>query len=268
MRALLLALCALILAQPASAERFSLDYDASAIGILPLGEATIDFDISADTYAVDATLRSRGLLALFEPTDLTARARGRIVDGQVRWERYDLDHHYSRKHRVIAMHPTETSVAATIEPNFRLWGDPPTSDEQKRTSRDPLSTLIAMAIDVQRTRRCNADYPTFDGRFHYRLELRGGRADHVEAGGYDGPTLHCRMRYVAVAGFERGDGGRRRTPEGDIWFALVDDAIMAPPVRIRLPMGIARAHIALSQWRRPEVEIDTAAAPSAAPATP
>lgn len=261
MRALLATLLLLFAAPLAAAERFALDYRASTIGVLPLGEVTLDFDITPESYTVDATLRSRGLLSLFEPTRLVARAQGRIEGGAVRWSRYDLDHHYSRKHRTIAMMPTAEGVSATIEPNFRLWGEPPASNEQKRASRDPLSSLIAMALDVQRTRRCDSDYPTFDGRFHYRLELRDGRSDRVDAGGYEGPSLHCRLRYVAVSGFEARDGGRRRIPEGDIWFALVDNAVLAPPVRIRLPLGIARAHIALAAWRRPNVEIDTVSNP-------
>lgn len=259
MRAVFAILVLWFAAPLASADRFALDYRASALGLLPLGEVTLDFNVTDAAYTVDARLNSRGLLSLFEPTRLIAHAEGRIENGAVRWSRYDLDHHYSRKRRVISMQPSEDGVSATIEPTFRQWGDPPASDSQKRASRDPLSSLVAMALDVQRTRRCDSDYPTFDGRFHYRLELRGGRSDRVEAGGYAGPSLHCRLRYVAVSGFEARDGGRRRIPEGDIWFALVDDAVLAPPVRIRLPLAVGRAHIALSAWRRPAIEIDAAA---------
>ncbi len=268
LRALLIALAATVAcATPAAADRFALDYEGSTIGVLPLGDVTLDFDVTDSRYSVLARLSSSGLVSMFERTRLVASAEGRIENGQVRWERYDLDHHYSRKHRIIGMFPTAEGIAADINPTFRLWGEPPTSDAQRRASRDPLSSLVAMAVDVQRTRTCNADYPTFDGRWHYMLQLRGGSRDRVDSGGYEGPALRCRMRYVPVAGFEAGDGGRRRIPEGDIWFALVEGASLAPPVRIRLPMGVARAHIALARWRRPSVEIDTAES-VATPPTP
>ena len=259
MRALALSVLLLAAAAPAHAERFSLDYRGSTFGILPLGDVVLDFDVTDDSYSVDARLESSGLVSLFERTDLTAHAEGRIENGAVRWASYHLDHHYSRKHRVITMQPTPTGIAADIQPNFRLWGEPPASDEQKRGSRDPLSSLVAMGVDVQRTHRCDGAYPTFDGRFHYRLELSGGDNDRVESGGYDGPALRCRLRYVPVSGFEAGDTGRRRFPEGDIWFALVDNSPLAPPVRIRLPMAVGSAHIALAHWRRPEIDIQTAA---------
>ncbi|MET0182436.1 MAG: DUF3108 domain-containing protein [Caulobacterales bacterium] len=246
---------------PAAADRFSLDYKASALAVLSLGDVTIDFDVTATHYSAEAHLQSRGLLSLFERTRLIARAEGDIENGAVSWRRYDLDHHYSRKHRVIAMTHEGSSVEARIEPNYRLWGEPPASEAQKLASRDPLSSLVAMAVDVQRERTCNRDYPTFDGRFHYLLQLRDARRDVVDAGGYDGPALHCTMRYVPVAGFEANDGGKRRVPEGDVWFALVDGASMAPPVRIQLPLPVGRAHIALSRWSRPEVSIDTANTP-------
>lgn len=253
-RAALLAL-ALLAAPAAQADRFALDFKAAAIGILSLGEITLDFDVTETHYSVDAQLRSRGLLALFEPTQLVAHAEGRVDASGVRPERYELDHHYSRKHRTILMLTGAEGVHATIEPNYRLWGQPPATEEEKRASRDPLSTLVAMAVEVQRTRRCDADFPTFDGRFHYRLELRGGEDDRVDTEGYEGPALHCRLRYVAVSGFEPRDAGRRRVPEGDVWFALVEGATLAPPVRIRAPLPLGSAHIHVVRWRAPSVEI-------------
>jgi hypothetical protein len=257
MRALLAALALIFAtATPAAAERFALDLRASTLGVFGLGDATLDFDVTADRYLVRATLQSRGLLQWFEPTQLEALAEGRIQNGQVQWERYTLDHRYSKKHRTIEMAPTATSINATITPNYRLWGEPPTSDEQRHASRDPLSTLVAMAVDVQRTRTCNSDYPVFDGRFHYRLELRGGDMDRVETDGYSGPALQCSLRYVAVAGYEPTDRGRRRVPQGDVWFALVENAPLAPPVRIRAPLGFSSAMIRATRWREPNVSVE------------
>src|ERR1700755_3115143 len=150
MRAAFLALglvCAA--ATPAAAERFALHYDASALGFVPLGDMEIDADLSESTYQIDTQLQSSGLMSLFERTNLHGTATGAIENGAVRWQTYDLDHHYSKKHRVIAMRAgPDGSVSQDINPNYRLWGAPPTSDAQRRQSRDPLSTVMAMAIDV------------------------------------------------------------------------------------------------------------------------
>jgi hypothetical protein len=258
MRALLVAFAALIAcASPAAADRFSLTYDGYGLGFVPLGALTVDANVSDYDYTVTATIQSRGILNLFERTDLRATSSGLIQNGQVHWARYDLDHHYSRKRRVIAMLRGEDgAVNAEITPNYRLWGDPVTSDEQRRRSRDPVSTLVAMAVDVGQSRRCSGVYPTFDGRFHYLMELTDGEIDQFRGGGYEGEVLKCRLAYIAVAGFERRDAGRRRIPEGEVWFALMPDTSFAPPVRINTPLSAGAATIRLASYRRASVEIE------------
>jgi hypothetical protein len=260
MRAALFCVIACLIATPAAADHFSLQYDGAGLGVVPLGGVTVDADVSRDSYEVSATLTSGGLLNLFERTNLHAEASGIIQpNGSVSWRRYDLDHHYSRKHRVVAMTAAEDgTVTAEITPNYRIWGDPATSDEQRRRSRDPLSTMVAMAIDVGQTRRCSGSYPTFDGRFHYLLELSGGDIDHFDHAGYDGDVLKCSMSYVAVAGFEARDAGRRRVPQGQVWFALAPDSRFAPPVRISTPLSAGGAVIRLTRFRRAFVDIGTA----------
>ncbi len=158
----------------------------------------------------------------------------------MRWRAYDLDHQYSRKRRVAAMRAAEDgAVSAVITPDYSTWGDPRTSAEQQRASRDPLSSLIAMAIDVGRSRRCEGSYPTFDGRFHYRLDLSRGEIDDFEGGGFEGQVLKCRMDYVAVAGFERRDRAAA-APYGEVWFALAP--IPTSPRRCGSPRPL--------RWRR------------------
>lgn len=256
MRALLVLAAFFACAGPASADRFALRYEGYALGLLRIGDISIDVDVSEDTYAISTNLQSRGMLNWFERTNLQAQSAGLIENGIVRWQSYDLDHHYSRKHRQIALRAGEAgAIEARIEPNFSSWGNPPTTDEQRALSRDPLSSVVAMAIDVGQSRRCEGRYPTFDGRFHYVLELSGGDIDRFRGGGYEGEVLKCTLRYRAVAGFERRDAGRRRVPRGQIWFALAPDSRFAPPVRINLPLSAGGASVRLSSFNRAIVDI-------------
>lgn len=256
-RAAFLFLLALACATPATADRYYVVLRGAAFNIFDLGEITYDADINAETYSIDATLTSGGLLNLFERTRIRASASGVVENGAVRWRRYDLDHHYSRKHRVIAMRADETgAVNSEITPNYRLWGDPPATDDQKAGARDPLSTLMAMAVDVGQTRFCAGAYPTFDGRFYYLLELGQGEIADYEAGGFEGQVLKCSLAYIAVSGFEPSDSGRRRIPHGEVWFALPDNARFAPPVRIVTPISAGAATLRLTEWRRAEVGLN------------
>jgi len=260
MRVLLFAV-ALLFASPAAADRFSLTYDGVGLGFVPLGGVTVDADVSEDSYEITATLQSRGLLNLFERTNLTAESSGLIQNGAVHWRRYDLDHRYSRKRRVINMIVgVDGAISSTIEPNYRIWGEPPTSDEQRRRSRDPLSSMVAMSIDVGETRRCSGAYATFDGRFHYLLELAGGEIDDFNDAGYEGEVLKCSLAYIAIAGFQPRDAGRRRIPHGEVWFALMPDTTFAPVVRISTPLSAGGATIRLASFRRARVDVQTTAA--------
>jgi hypothetical protein len=256
MRALLAFTALLFFATPAFADRFALSYDGLGLGFVPVGGVTVDADVSDDSYDISATLQSRGILNLFERTNIQANSSGIIQNGIVRWRRYDLDHRYSRKHRTISMQADESGgITSQIEPIYRTWGDPAATDEQRRISRDPLSNVVAMAIDVGRSRRCTGAYPTFDGRFHYLLELGGGDIDDFEGGGYEGEVLKCSLAYIAVSGFNQRDQGRRRIPEGQIWFALMPDTTFAPPVRISTPLSAGGATIRLASFRRARVDV-------------
>ncbi|HWA01388.1 MAG TPA: DUF3108 domain-containing protein [Caulobacterales bacterium] len=256
LRALLVIGFLFAFAAPAAADRYALSYEGFALGIINVGHASIDADVSADSYSIAATMESGGLLSWFERTHIEASASGEIADGAVRWRRYTLDHHYSRKHRVIDMQVgVDGAVAADINPTYRIWGDPRASDEQIRASRDPLSTLMAMAVDVGRSRRCEGAYPTFDGRFHYLLALSGGDIDHYSGGGYRGDVLKCALSYIAVAGFEARDRGRRRVPRGQVWFALAPDSRFAPPIHMAMPLSAGGATVRLTSWRRAIVSV-------------
>jgi hypothetical protein len=261
MRAILLVLAAMLAtATPAAADRFWLEYDGVGLGLVPLGGIAVDANVDDDSYQVTATLQSRGLLNLFERTHLVATSHGAIEAGAVHWARYDLDHRYSRKRRVISMtRGPEGAIVAAIEPNYRLWGDPPASEAQRRRSRDPLSTMVAMAVDVGQSRRCSGVYPTFDGRFHYLMELAGGELGRFNHAGYDGEVLKCSLAYIAVAGYEQRDAGRRRIPHGEVWFALMPDTRFAPPLRISTPLSAGGAVIRLTSFRRARIDVQLTA---------
>jgi hypothetical protein len=231
------------------------------LGFVPVGGVTVDIDVAEDSYDISASVQSRGILNLFERTNIEAASSGLILDGAVRWRRYDLDHRYSRKRRTISMQANaEGAITSEIEPIYRTWGEPAATEEERRMSRDPLSNVVAMAIDVGRSRRCEGTYPTFDGRFHYLLQLGDGDIDPYDGGGYEGEVLKCSLAYVAVSGFNQRDAGRRRIPQGQIWFALMPETTFAPPVRISTPLSAGGATIRLASFRRASVDVQYTAA--------
>lgn len=254
-------------ATPARADRYTLDYDGAWLGVAPLGSVRLDLAVGADSYQAAARLKSSALLNIFEKTDLVAAASGVVgADGRLAWRRYDLDHSYAKKRRVTSLRLSDADAfRALITPSYRTWGNPPATDAEKRAARDPLSSLVAMSADVARTKTCGGVYATFDGRFLYDLALSGGRAGRFNDGGYEGPVLKCRLQYRPRAGFDPEDGtGRRRLPEGEIWFALPEGADVALPVRVSMPAPLGRAVIELKRLRRATGEALDIEAPAGA----
>ncbi|MGE0595095.1 MAG: DUF3108 domain-containing protein [Hyphomonadaceae bacterium] len=252
MRTILLTLAvSAALATPAHAQRMTLDYAGAAWGLIGVGGARLEINLDDNSYSASGTVRSGGIAALFLRTRIEARSGGAIDhEGDVRWRRYWLDHMYDGVHRYVTMRPTEASVHADISPTYPDgWGEPPATDQQKAAARDPLSSLIAMAADVGDTRVCRGDYLTFDGRWLYRLEVRGGEQQAIERGPYIGPALRCRVSYIPVAGFTPQDQGYRDPPPpGSIWFALLEGERFAPPVRAAMPLPLGTATLTLRSW--------------------
>jgi hypothetical protein len=72
-------------------------------------------------------------------------------------------------------------------------------------------------------------------------------------------VLKCSLAYIAVAGFQPRDAGRRRIPHGEVWFALMPDTGFAPPVRISTPLSAGGAVIRLESFRRVRVDVQLTA---------
>lgn len=254
---------AMAIAAPAHADRVLLTFDGSAYGVIPLGRAAMDISLNDDGYRATAQIKSGGLAALFDRTDLRGVATGAAAGPSVTWRTYDLDHAYARKRRVVALRATPSGPEAQITPAFRPSIHPPTADE-KRVARDPISSIVAMSVAVARSGTCAGAFPTFDGRFRYDLVLRVEGRDRHAGGGYNGPVLKCKMRYVPVSGYDTPDAMRRRIPEGEIWFALDGDMGFAPPVRVTAPLPLGHAAIRLAGYKRARVDV----AADTPPATP
>lgn len=246
---------ALTLAPAAHAERVVLTFDGVAYGVIGLGTASMDLGVEAGGYQAAAAIKSSGLAALFDNTDLKARVSGAVDGPRVAWGRYSLDHGYARKRRLVEMRATPGGVEQLVTPDFGFKGDPPPSDEQKRAARDPLSSLVAMAVQVKQTGTCAGVFPTYDGRYRYDLAMRVEGKDTHRGGGYNGPVLKCKLRYTPVSGYKRDTNMGRRIPEGEIWFALEGAETFAPPVRISAPLPLGVASIRLASFKRAEVTI-------------
>jgi hypothetical protein len=218
-------------------------YRATLYGVT-LGEASIDVDEHTGSYALAARLRTAGVGALFDDTDLNASAEGARAADSVTWRRYDLAHSYNRKFRRIAM---RSGAVAVINPAFSNMGTPPATAAQKREAMDPLSAFYRLGQMVG-AGGCVGRIAVFDGRHRYDLVLGALGTAEVRTAAWRGPVTRCSLRYVPIAGYNpRAANETRRIPEGEIQFARVPAGQWAFPVRVRVPTPLGMASLTLTR---------------------
>jgi hypothetical protein len=249
-------------AAPAQAERFALEYDGHAFGLAPVGKVTFDFTIDRDGYDVVSTVRSGGVLKMAGKQDVTGKSEGVITNGLPRWTNYVTTTETKRKTRTTTMIRNGEAVSVDVQPHYGGLGDPPASEAQKRAAYDPLNVFMAMGMQAQRTKTCAGRFPTFDGRYYYEMVLSPDAGiQNVKEGGYNGPALKCKMRQVPIAGYDAQQKAEQKAnpPNGALWFALVNGAQIAPPIRMLLPVPATKVNLTLSAWRAATVKVDTEA---------
>ncbi len=260
MKSLAIALGALLFsfAAPAHAERFSLDYQAHAFGVAPVGKVRFDFTIDGEGYDVITTVRSGGAYALYGKQDVDGKSEGVIAGGLPRWTSYVTTTATKKKSRTTTMTRDGDAISVDVKPRYATFGDPAATEEQKRGSYDPNNVLMAMGLVAQRTRTCEGRFPTFDGRYLYDTVIsEGGGIGRMKEGGYDGPVLKCNMQLVPIAGYDARQRAeqKKNPPVGEVWFALVDNARIAPPVKLLLPVTLTKVNLTLSNWRVSNVQV-------------
>ncbi len=241
---LLLAFAAFVMAAPARAETYRLNYEAAVLNVVVLGTANFEVTASPTRYAVRAGLRTSGMARLFDQTEITATSTGTISSAGIAWTRYDLSHAYVGKFRRIRMNRSPSGVEADIVPAYGDMGEPPASMVQRANSYDPLTGLLALGRQIGVARACRGAVLIYDGRQHYRLSVATRGQGAFNSGGYNGPALNCTFRYEPVAGFE-ADFNRSAVPLADSWFALPAQPGFAAPLRLTVPTPLGAAQLDL-----------------------
>jgi Protein of unknown function (DUF3108) len=225
----------------------TLSYRASLYN-LTLGEGQITVTEGVGSYGLAARLRTSGVGAMFDTTDLTVAANGARGASGISWQSYNLSHSYNRKFRRTTMTNGPSGPVATIAPAYSDMGRPATSQAQKRGAYDPLSAFYLLGRTAG-AGGCDARVAVFDGRHRYDLVMTPIGAGNVRVAGYSGPVMRCALRYVPIAGYNPTRANERREiPTGEIQFAPPASAGgFSYPVRVRVPTPVGMASLTLTR---------------------
>lgn len=128
--------------------------------------------------------------------------------------------------------------------------DIPVTPEHVKGVLDPMSALFFTA----KAARLNADgsicpgrIPVFDGKQRFDLELSHIRTIQVKKrgkGGYKGPAVVCRIKYIPIAGYKPNNKGIKFMTETDdieVWLIPVPKKEMYVPYHISIPTPLGTA---------------------------
>ncbi len=215
-----------------------LAYTLYALG-LPIADATLGADLSAQSYRISLTYRTVGLAELAIGGRLEQQAHG-VFSGQAVLPKLFSSKARARgRDRVVSLsYRDETPSIAAIHPPPETEREEVPAPLRVRTM-DPLSKIAALLRRVAATGRCDGDARDYDGR---RLEVFQARTMGEETlpgsarSSFAGPALRCEFVSQILAGFRLGrDRNEDARPHGGIvWLAPVGTDGQRWPVRLEI----------------------------------
>ena len=202
-------------------------------GPLELARGTMAIELSGSGYNGSYSYRTSGIAASFSDDAGSGTVRGRVQNGQLRPTTFSNRETTGKKRRIdinFASRPVQVSASP-------MWGDmgtPVTTEAQKRSSVDPITGLMELALVTGRDggRLCGGTVRIFDGKRHYSIATRYVSEQRVSTPAYSGMASYCRGTFTELAGFKEKPASERSL-NLEMWVADVGGVGASIPVRMR-----------------------------------
>lgn len=232
-----------------TASRITAVYDVS-LGNFNLGKFHLTTTFRGDAYQ----MRGEGNFSILEGLVYrwqgSTASSGRVTSEGPEPEMYAL--RYSdggRRGEQLRMTFDGGAVQkVTIYPGGRKTpGTIPVTKEQLEGVLDPMSGAFLTASSQNPNgdlEVCRQILPVFDGRQRFDLVLSPKKAVTVKKttkGGYGGPAVICRVKFIPIAGYQPDNPGIRMMSQSDeieVWLIPVRGTYMYVPYRIVLPTPV------------------------------
>ncbi len=159
-------LALLLLAAPASAERWRATYAITVAGIT-VADAEVLFTLgpAGTPYSIETRTRTRGVASWLIRSETEARAEGVLRPGAAQPRRYQTEGLWRGMPRrtILEFAPDGTARIIALEPQQDIERTP-VPDDARRDHIDPLSAMVLLTARIRETARCETSARTFDGR--------------------------------------------------------------------------------------------------------
>ncbi|GHC76363.1 DUF3108 domain-containing protein [Limoniibacter endophyticus] len=210
------------------------DYTVSYLGI-PVAMSQFDSIISSSSYKTTGTLRSAGIVDIFDRTRGTTSVSGRFSRGYTRPAAFRTDYSTGGEDKMISMRFSAGAVTRVdLKPATKKRGDDwvPVSKASLQSVTDPLSSTMVQAESAETV--CNRTLNYYDGELRADIELSPAGYEQVSIPGFKGSAVSCTARFVPVGGYRANHSGIRYLRDRSrirIAFAEVGGTSIYAPVR-------------------------------------
>jgi hypothetical protein len=181
-------------------------------------------EISAARYRSQASIETRGVVAIFSDYRMKMAASGALVDGQTLPEQYKSSSEKKDKAKALEVNWSQGGASASEtakNPEIRAEIDA----ALVAGVTDPLTAILRIGTSIGGS-PCQAVHRIFDGKevFELRFSFKGKAAlDERFPGAYHGKAYECRATYVPVAGRYATKFRKRNEepPTYNVWLAAI-----------------------------------------------
>lgn len=238
----ILAIAPSVAAEPSTRHRT--EYRISLLGF-PVADAVFNTIFDGERYRIEGRLQSFGLADVLERTRGTAIISGSMGEDFIRTRNYRISYSSGSKIKSTAIDFRDGNVVDTRNqpPVNRREPWVPLQEEHLKGVIDPISALIVPGNGQPPEAICNRTLSVYDGGMRADLALHFKGVHRFQAKGFNGDAVVCDVRFVPVAGYQKGKRSIEFLEDSrdmEIWLAPAGGSQIYAPVFARIPTRIGR----------------------------
>jgi len=254
--AVFLAIAGAATARAAEAERVQARFEIFSFAGFHVLTNRIRIEETADRYAIETDLDTRGIASLF--VDLTSRSKvhGALNGGTPRPQAYRSEVLRNGVDRRYQVDYRGDGTVANISPKPVFGLSLISGVERMRATVDQLTAYFLLERQLTRGGSCAMVVPVFDGSGLYNLRFADVKKDTLAADSrqnFAGPAQLCEVVREDIA--TNPDHNESTYERGRIWYARIAAGGRMEPVRLEYDtaFGVVRGYLA--EWRGRGVDL-------------
>ena len=218
---------------------------------IPVGKAQFDIFIDGESYKVEASGKTAGIVDMFAPGKGQALSEGQAKPGLVLASMNKVNYtgkdEKSKLDMTFSNGDVDEVKLETSKPRDKSgpkWV-PVTSDLLKSVI-DPASSLVIPVSDQNANNGravCNRTMKIYDGDARYDMVLSYKRTQIIKTKGYGGYAYVCKLKYVPLAGHKRGQKNIEYMTKNEgmeLWLAPIAKKPVFTVIRVEVPTWLGQ----------------------------